>query len=61
MDPTRLMRLTDALMRTLLRLIAIMGVLFAWAVGQLVHVVLALLIVFVVHSVARALLRPGRS
>ena len=61
MDPMRLMRITDALMRALLRLIAIVGVLVAWAAGQLVHLVLALFVVFVVHSGARALFRPGKS
>jgi hypothetical protein len=61
MDPMRLMRITDALMRALLRLIAIVGVLIAWAAGQLVHLVLALFVVFAIHSGARALLRLGKS
>ena len=61
MDPMALMKMTDTLMRALLKFIAIMGVLLAWAVGQLVHVALALFVVVAVVAGVRALVGLKRS
>jgi hypothetical protein len=61
MDPMALMKVTDTLLRALLKFIAIMGVLLAWAVGQLVHVALALFLVVAVVSGVRVLMRLRKS